>query len=82
MNLVEHWELALDTYKREIEAGRAESYAMREALIVLEDKVHAPEGDALDDHFMAWMRKHAPTQFDMLWERFLQASPRPQRGSS
>src|SRR5688572_11664800 len=38
-HLIEHWEVALDTYKAEVKAGRAESYAMREALLKVADKI-------------------------------------------
>lgn len=37
--LVRHWALALETYNRERSQGRAESYAMREALMVIGDAI-------------------------------------------
>lgn len=40
--LLSHWELVLGTYKKELAKGRAESYAMREALLVLEDLLSGP----------------------------------------
>jgi hypothetical protein len=39
MDLLGHWELAVNTYNEERAKGRAESYAMREAFIVVTDRI-------------------------------------------
>ena len=44
MTLITHWELALNVWDEELAKGRARSYAMREALLRVGDKIASVDG--------------------------------------